>query len=138
MGVFWKRLNGKGALASLYTGFVMGVLRLVLELGYNAWGWKLGVVEPLVTMNFLHFAMLMFAVCVGVLVVVSLATPIQAEEQLRGLTFATTPKEARVVDIADSTRRGRRITIIGTVILIGALIVLWAIFYVVVPLSIGK
>ncbi|MHC4234867.1 MAG: sodium:solute symporter [Planctomycetota bacterium] len=103
LGVFWKRLNGTGALASLYTGFVMGAARLLLELGHNAWDWPLGPVTPLVTMNFLHFAILMFAVCVAVLVIVSMATPALSAGQLRGLTFATTAKRAKAVEIADST-----------------------------------
>jgi SSS family solute:Na+ symporter len=138
LGVFWKRLNGTGALASLYTGFVMGAARLLLELGHNAWDWPLGPVTPLVTMNFLHFAILMFAVCVAVLVIVSMATPALSAGQLRGLTFATTAKRAKAVEIADSTARGRRTTIIATVILLAALLAIWTVFYAIIPLSIGS
>ena len=32
LGVFWKRINGKGAITTLVGGFVLGMLRLVLEL----------------------------------------------------------------------------------------------------------
>ena len=42
------------------------------------------------TMNFLHFAAFLFAICVVLLVVVSLATPAPSREQLEGLTYATT------------------------------------------------
>lgn len=133
LGVFWKRLNGRGALAALFVGFVLGVLRLVLEFGASAWSWRLGAFESPVTMNFLHYAILMFAVCVGVLIVVSLATPAPPEAQLAGLTFATAPREAHAVDIADSTRRGRRATLAATVLLCGVLAALWTIFYVIVP-----
>ncbi len=138
LGVFWKRLNGLGALASLYTGFAMGVARLTLEFGRNAYGWDLGAIEPLITMNFLHFAILIFAVCVAVLVGVSMATPAQSDQKLHGLTFATTPKDAKAVEIGESTAGGRRITIVASVILLAALAVIWAIFYVIVPLSIAK
>jgi SSS family solute:Na+ symporter len=34
IGVFWKRANGSGALASLLTGFVLGAARFILELAY--------------------------------------------------------------------------------------------------------
>lgn len=136
LGVLWKRLNGKGALASLYTGFAMGVLRLVLELGHNAWGWNLGLITPLITMNFLHFAILMFAVCVGVLVIVSLATPALSAEQLHCLTFATTPRDAKAVEIAGSTAWGRKTTLVATVLLSAALVVLWVVFYGIVPLCV--
>lgn len=136
LGVFWKRLNGRGALASLVVGFVLGVTRLLLEFGSSAWGWKLGAVAPLVEMNFLHFAILMFAVCVAVLAVVSMATPALSEAQLRGLTFATTPREAHAVAIDAGTRRGRRATLAATLALGVVLIALWTIFYIVVPLRI--
>lgn len=138
LGVFWPRLNGKGALASLYTGFVMGVVRLVLEFGHNAWQWNLGPATWLITMNFLHFAILMFAVCVGVLVVVSLVTPALSAERLRGLTFATTPEDVKAIEIAGSTARGRTVTVLATGILIGVLLVLWIVFYGIIPASIGK
>ncbi len=136
LGLFWKRLNGAGALASLYAGLILGSLRFVLEFGMNAGRWNLGAIEPLITMNFLHFAILMFAVCVLVLIGVSMATPAQSDRQLHGLTFATTPKDAHVVAIADSTRLGRRLTILGTIVLIGILLALWAVFYVMIPMRI--
>ena len=43
-------------------------------------------------MNFLHFAALLFAVCVVVLVGVSLTTPAQPRDSLAGLTYATAGK----------------------------------------------
>ncbi len=137
LGLFWPRLNGKGAIASLYTGFVLGVLRLVGELGFNAWNWRFGKLDILITMNFLHFAILMFAVCVLVLVVVSIATRPLPTGKLEGLTFPTTPKEARAVDIAAGTRRGRRTTIIATIVLLAILAIIWLIFYVIVPIRIA-
>ncbi len=48
-----------------------------------------GVVHSFATMNFLHFAALLFAICVAVLVVVSLTAPAPSREQLAGLTYAT-------------------------------------------------
>jgi SSS family solute:Na+ symporter len=40
-------------------------------------------------MNFLHFAAVMFVVCVAVLVGVSLLTPAPSPRKVTGLTFAT-------------------------------------------------
>jgi SSS family solute:Na+ symporter len=134
LGLFSKRLNGSGAIASLYTGLVLGAGRLVLELGMSAWGWRFGAIEPLITMNFLHYAILMFAVCVMVLVGVSMATPAMSDAQLAGLTFSTTRRDARTVDIGEGTLQGRRTTIIATLVLAGVVLALWAIFYVIVPM----
>jgi SSS family solute:Na+ symporter len=86
LGIFWKRVNGKGAIASLATGFVLGAARLVLEL---VKGSTSGFLHWYADINFLHFAILLFGVCTAVLVVVSLLTPRQSEDRLAGLTFAT-------------------------------------------------
>ena len=86
IGVLWKRVNSRGAIASLATGFVLGMGRLVAEINKASLdGWLLRVVE----MNFLHFAVLLFVVCSAVLVFVSLMTPEPSRGQLAGLTFAT-------------------------------------------------
>ena len=87
LGVFWKRVTSRAALAALGTGFVLGAARLVAELNKGSLS---GLLHDFATINFLHFAALLFLVCVGVLVLVSLATPRPPESRLAGLTFATT------------------------------------------------
>jgi SSS family solute:Na+ symporter len=87
IGLFWSRVNARGALAALWGGFVLGAARLLLELNVGSLG---GVLHAYATMNFLHFAALLFAICAVLLVVVSLATPAPPREQLAGLTYATT------------------------------------------------
>ncbi len=87
IGLFWRRVNSRGAIASLATGFVLGLARLVLELnraslGDGALGWYAGV-------NFLHFAVLLFVVCSAVLVLASLTAPPPAPAQVAGLTLQT-------------------------------------------------
>ena len=85
-GVFWRRVNARGALASLGTGFVLGMGRLGLELTKGS---HHGFLRWYAEVNFLHFAILLFAVCTAVLVIVSLLTPPQDDAKLAGLTFAT-------------------------------------------------
>jgi SSS family solute:Na+ symporter len=86
LGVTWKRVNARGAMASLITGFVLGMGRLALELSKSSLdGWLFWYAD----LNFLHFAILLFSVCTVVLVAVSLVTPAQSPEDLAGLTFAT-------------------------------------------------
>lgn len=137
LGVFWKRLNATGALASLYVGFVLGIARLGLEFATASAtsSLNLGGMSWFVEMNFLHFAILLFAICIAVLVLVSYATTPASDEALRGLTFATTPKDAHAVAIADSTRTGKKITVLASVALVVTLIALWVIFYVIIPRS---
>jgi SSS family solute:Na+ symporter len=89
-GVFWPRANRHGAFASLIAGAVLGAARFVLELNRSA-TWISG--SPLfagfVSINFLHFAILLFVLSAAILILVSLATQPEALARLRGLTFAT-------------------------------------------------
>jgi len=85
LGVLFPRLNGTGALAALWTGLVLGTARLVLELARaslasgSMWYW-------FATINFLHFAALLFVLCSGILIAVSLATAPPGAARTAGLT----------------------------------------------------
>jgi SSS family solute:Na+ symporter len=89
LGILWRRVNAAGAMASLITGFALGVARLVGELNRDALdGWMLAYS----TINFLHFAVFLFVVCTAVLIGVSLVTAPPPPEKVEGLTFATTQR----------------------------------------------
>jgi SSS family solute:Na+ symporter len=86
LGVFMKRLNAKGAMASLLTGFVLGMSRLVAEINQAHLS---GLLNSYAQINFLHFALFLFIICSVVLIVVSLLTQPPPDEKLAGLTYAT-------------------------------------------------
>lgn len=86
VGLLWGRVNAQGAIASLLTGFTLGMGRLALELNKEHLS---GVPLALASINFLHYACLLFIVCSAVLVLVSLATPAPGAQQVHGLTYAT-------------------------------------------------
>ncbi len=99
LGILWPRLNGAGAFASLLTGFGLGALRFLMEIKERAAGghyYTSGLPAWLVNMNFLHYAIFMFAICAAVLVIVSLATPAPERVKLAGLTFATVTRKLDV------------------------------------------
>ena len=88
-GVFFRRLNGKGAYAALVSGFIVGLLKLVLQIFRD----KLepgGLLHQFATINFLYFCIYLFVFSVLVMVGVSLTSDKPSEDQLKGLTFATT------------------------------------------------
>jgi len=124
LGLFYRRLNGAGAMASLVTGLVLGVLRLVLELTSKA----SGGLEPgtlwhwIATINFLHFAVLLFVICTVVLFVVSLMTPPPSPEKIEGLTY-TYGKPA-----VGEPAGARRFEVGLSVLLVILLGVLWIVF----------
>lgn len=94
LGVFFKRINAPGCLAGLVGGFIIGMARLIAELckGYLT-GWP--VLHWFATLNFLHFCVLLLAICIVLIVVVSLLTPKPSEEKLNGLTYATVTAKDR-------------------------------------------
>jgi SSS family solute:Na+ symporter len=87
LGLFWRRVNARGAIAALAAGFALGLARLVLELNRDALGD--GVLGWYAGINFLHFAVLLFVACAAVLVLASFSAPPPAEAQLAGLTVQT-------------------------------------------------
>src|SRR5687767_713025 len=89
LGVTWPRANRHGAIAALASGAVLGAARFILELNRDSALAQSALIQPLVAMNFLHFAIVLFVVSVVLLVAVSLATEPVALARLRGLTFAT-------------------------------------------------
>ncbi len=96
-GVFWKRLNAKGCLAALITGFAMGIARLAIdtpvkmveEFHYSE-GTFLWVVNNIF---FQYYSLLILIVSAGVMIAVSYMTEAPALEKISGLTYATITDE---------------------------------------------
>jgi SSS family solute:Na+ symporter len=87
LGLFSKRINAQGALACLIGGFVVGMARLTAEINKASLdGWLFAFAD----INFLHFAIFLFALSVVLLVGVSLLTEPPSEKSIQGLTYATT------------------------------------------------
>jgi SSS family solute:Na+ symporter len=129
LGLFFRRLNGTGAMASLVTGLVLGVLRLVLELTNKAtgglesgtlWHW-------IATINFLHYAVLLFVICTAVLFVVSMMTPPPPADKTEGLTYVRAgPGGAALLE--GETAADRKFQIGLSVLLVAIIGVLWIVF----------
>ena len=90
LGLFVKRLNARGAIWSLWTGFALGILRLVIEVSVQN-----GTMTPspgslldyFVSVNFLHFAVFLFVVCAIVMVLGSLTAPQHSDEKLKNVVY---------------------------------------------------
>jgi SSS family solute:Na+ symporter len=136
-GVFWKRLNGQGAIVSLLVGFVLGATRFVLEVQYKGASPD-GFLGFYIGINFLHFAVLMFVICVGTLVIVSLLTPAPKAEKVNGLTFQTIKEKISMGEVESATIMEapaeeetpfqRRVNTAFALLLIATVISLWVYF----------
>ncbi len=101
LGILWPRLNGSGAIASRLVGVGLGAIRFVLEIAAKGGhAVSLPLAQWIVQMNFLHYAILMFAICSAVLIGISLMTAAPERRKLAGLTFATVADKLEVVQVA--------------------------------------
>ncbi|MBX2966338.1 MAG: sodium:solute symporter [Cyclobacteriaceae bacterium] len=116
LGVFYKRINSTGALAALIGGFVIGALRIALELTRDSLS---GFLYEFATLNFLYFCIILFVVSILVLIVVSLLSEKPSDEQLNGLTYATTVAEDRAKSRASWTTSDLVLSVLVVVIIVG-------------------
>jgi SSS family solute:Na+ symporter len=100
LGVFWKRMNGPGALWAMIVGFLMGIVRMLVDtpvtLGLSGFenGYAYGsFLWILNNIYFQYFSVLITIVSAVVMVGVSLATAAPDYAQIRSLTFGTTTAE---------------------------------------------
>ncbi|MFM1931000.1 MAG: hypothetical protein RL226_303 [Bacteroidota bacterium] len=128
-GILTRRVNGQGANAALWTGFVLGIGRLVLEFlsAPDKEGLRILHIQPgtlldlFVSMNFLHFALVLFMISSLVLFIRSLLSPSQEEHTIADLTYDKTRSSTEIVP-------GIRMDVALSLLLIVAVVVLWLIF----------
>lgn len=118
-GLFWHRANGKGAMAALLTGLVLGALRFVLEIQHTLTPFGNEWLATFATVNFLHVAIFLFLISTAVLIFVSLATEAPRRWDLINLTWSDTPR------LAAKPTGMRRVNIIASVLLVALVFVLW-------------
>lgn len=128
LGVFSKRINAKGAYTAMVVGFIIGILKLVLELTKGSWS---GLLYDFATMNFLYFCIALFVFSVVLMVVISLASPAPDEANIKGLTFATTVAEDKKASRASWNQKDVLLTVLVLVFIV-------AIFMYFSPLGIAK
>lgn len=108
LGVFNKRLNAKGCLAALVTGFALGLLRLAVDTPVKLvenFAYTQGSFFWIINnIFFQYYSLLIFVVCVIVMLVVSYMTEEPAYAKINGLTYATTSHEDRAASRASWSR----------------------------------
>ncbi|KAB7504967.1 Sodium/myo-inositol cotransporter [Armadillidium nasatum] len=107
LAILYKRINETGAFWGLMSGFLVGVIRMVLDFSYKEPGCFEENQRPLIIRHFhyMYFAMLLFWLTIGVAVVVSHCTDPPAEWMLIRTTFYTRyDKREREDEITVSTK----------------------------------
>ncbi len=118
-GILWPRVNGEGAVASLFTGLALGAFRFIVELQHKISPLSNDFLVFVATVNFLHYAVFLFVVCTGVLILVSLATSAPTRDRIDQLTFAG------IKDAVPLETKWNSLNKALSVVLVITLIVLW-------------
>ena len=99
LGVFNKRLNAKGCMAALITGFSLGIFRLAVDTPVkliDGFTYPAGSFFWVINnIFFQYYSLIILVVCVLVMIVVSYMTRAPEYERISGLTFGTITEEHR-------------------------------------------
>jgi SSS family solute:Na+ symporter len=122
LGLFNRRINARGAIVALWSGFLLGITRLVAEFMAKEGMLEVtsgSLLQTLLSINFLHFALFLFLFCSVILVLVSLTAPQQSAEQLELVTYRK-----------DAAPRSPNFTtdLLLTLFLVAAVLFLWLLF----------
>lgn len=121
-GLFFKWINAKGAIVALWSGFALGMFRLVTE--YLS---KEGIImvehgsllQIMLDINFLHYAIVLFVFSVGVLMIFSKIGRPKKAELLELVTFSKEELNFKITWSTDA---------ILTILLIASVLTLWIVF----------
>jgi SSS family solute:Na+ symporter len=99
LGIFYRRINANGAIATLVGGFIIGFSKLSLEIMKSSFE-EGSILYNIAHINWLVFGAYFFAMCVAIAVIVSMFYPAPTQAQLAGLTFGTVTAEQKATNKA--------------------------------------
>jgi SSS family solute:Na+ symporter len=96
LGLFFKRINAKGATAGLIVGFIVGMFKLIIQGMSGAGIFNEGsIFEYIGQYNFLYASGWLILISIVVIVGVSMYTSPPPAEKIKGLTYATVVPDQR-------------------------------------------
>ena len=71
MGLFWKKTNPTGAFVGLISGFVLGILKLLIEAIVSFNDIQFGLLRNIADFNFLYYSGILFLISVIIMIITS-------------------------------------------------------------------
>ena len=122
LGIFWSRINAKGAVWGLTVGFILGMGKLTIQTFFGTG--KLenpAILAAIGNFNAYYACGVLFLATAIVLIVVSLMTKAQDPEQIKGLTFSSINKEEVRASI-------HPVDIVTTLVVVAAILTIYLYF----------
>jgi SSS family solute:Na+ symporter len=121
LGVFWDRVNARGAVWGLTGGFVLGMLKLTCQafFGENKIS-SPAVLAAIGDFNFLYASGILFLLSVVLIIAGSLGAPPPPPEQIRGLTYKSIRADAGD-EIRSSWDLGNKLMALTILALVGGM-----------------
>jgi SSS family solute:Na+ symporter len=113
LGLFWKRINGAGAVWGLAGGFVLGMIKLTLQTFYGEGEGRLhnpAFLAAIGDFNPYYATGVLLLLSAIIIVAASLATPPPPEEKVRGLTYGSIHHDAEA-EIKSSWDLGNKLMV---------------------------
>lgn len=124
LGVFSRRITPTAGFVGLVSGFVLGMLRLVLTI-FDEHLNPDGFLYSIVDMNWLYYCTLLFFLIAAIVIVTSFFTKQASSEQIAGLTYGSISAEQRA-----EIRAGiDKWDIIHSVIIVGIVVAVYIRFW---------
>jgi SSS family solute:Na+ symporter len=124
MGVFSRRTTAAAGMTSLVTGFVLGMFRLLLMI-FQGYLNPDGLLYWIVSVNWLHYSVFLFLLCLVLIVVVSRFTRQPTAAQLEGVTYGSATPE----QIEETRASWNKWDVIHSGIILGVVVAFYAYFW---------
>lgn len=130
-GFLLKKVNAKAAITTLIIGEGIGFLRLILELMYGNNLVGMGIFSPIISMNFLHFSILLFLFCTVIILVLSYLPEEKDKPRISTVQYlAPNSLSELVVNFSSSRSKGAlRVNFMISAFIVLLIIGLWSLWF---------
>jgi len=128
VGILWARANGKAAITVLLVGFVIGLIKFIVDIMYRSFGVRGGIVSFLGEINFLHFAIFLFLFSLILMFLISLSSAPPENKNIKGFTLKYANEIVKDEKYKMESGKYRKINMLATAGLALILSLYWVIF----------
>jgi len=130
-GFILKKVNAKAAITTLIVGEAIGFLRLFLELIYGSNIQGIGILSPLVSINFMHFSIFLFLFSTLIILTISYLPQREKENKISSIQYLV-PNSFSELALSFSNNHSKgssRINVMMSAFILLLIIGLWSIWF---------